>query len=56
MSNFRVGQKTQYSQKKYQDNFFISDDYRNRTDFTLEEIVEAYSISENRTFRNEKYC
>ena len=46
MSNFRVGQKTQYSQKKYQDNFFISDDYRNRTDFTLEEIVEAYSISE----------
>ena len=37
---------TIFSKKKYQDNFFISDDYRNRTDFTLEEIVEAYSISE----------
>ena len=37
---------TLFSKKKFQDNFFISDDYRNRTDFTLEEIVEAYSISE----------
>ncbi|MDC0460785.1 N-acetylneuraminate synthase family protein [Candidatus Pelagibacter sp.] len=35
-----------FSKKKYKDNFFISDDYRNRTDFDLEKIVEAYSISE----------
>jgi sialic acid synthase SpsE len=31
---------------KYEDNFFIADDYRDRTDYTLEEIVEQYSISE----------
>jgi len=35
-----------FSKKKYEDNFFIADDYRDRNDFTLEEIVEAYSISE----------
>jgi N-acetylneuraminate synthase len=35
-----------FSKKKYQDNFFLDDDYRKREDFTLEEIVEKYSISE----------
>jgi len=35
-----------FAQKKYRDNYFIDDDYRERKDFTLEEIVEAYSISE----------
>lgn len=35
-----------FSRKKYEDNYFVADDYRNRTDYTLEEIVEAYSISE----------
>ena len=35
-----------FSQKKLDDNYFIADDYRNRDDFTLEEIVDEYSISE----------
>ena len=35
-----------FSEGKYDDNYFIADDYRDRTDYTLEEIVEAYSISE----------
>ena len=35
-----------FSKKKYNDNFFLDDDYRNREDFTLEEIVEKYAISE----------
>ena len=35
-----------FSKKKYEDNFFLNDDYRNREDFTLEEIVEKYSISQ----------
>lgn len=35
-----------FAQVKYEDNFFIADDYRDRTDYTLEEIVEKYSISE----------
>ena len=37
---------TLFSKKKYDDNFFIADDYRDRKDFTMEEIVEKYSISE----------
>ncbi|OCQ20178.1 N-acetylneuraminate synthase [Pseudoalteromonas luteoviolacea] len=35
-----------FSRKKYDDNYFIADDYRDRDDFTMEEIVEEYSISE----------
>lgn len=35
-----------FARKKYEDNYFIADDYRDRTDFTLEEIVDAYSITE----------
>ena len=34
------------SKKKYKDNYFVGDDYRDRDDYTLEEIVEKYSISE----------
>ena len=37
---------TIFSKKKYEDNYFIADDYRDRKDYSLEEIVEAYSISE----------
>ncbi len=36
-----------FAKKKYEDNYFIEDDYRERSDYTLEEIVEEYSISEN---------
>lgn len=36
-----------FARKKYEDNFFIADDYRDRDDYTLEEIVETYSISES---------
>jgi len=37
---------TIFSKRKFEDNYFIADDYRDRTDYTLEEIVEEYSISE----------
>jgi sialic acid synthase SpsE len=37
---------TIFSKKKYSDNYFIADDYRERCDYTLEEIVDEYSISE----------
>lgn len=37
---------TIFARKKYEDNYFIADDYRDRDDFTLEEIVDTYSISE----------
>jgi len=39
--------ETIFSREKYEDNYFLADDYRNRDDYSLEEIVEAYSISES---------
>ena len=36
-----------FSRKAYEDNFFIADDYRQRTDHTLESIVAAYAIPES---------
>ena len=35
-----------FSTKVYESNFFLADDYRNRLDYTLESIVEEYSVSE----------
>jgi len=35
-----------FARKKYEDNYFIADDYRDRSDYTLEKIVEEYSISD----------
>ena len=37
---------TIFAKKKYEDNYFVADDYRDRDDYTLEEIVDEYSISE----------
>ena len=38
--------ETIFAKEKYEDNYFIADDYRDRSDFTLEKIVEKYAISE----------
>ena len=35
-----------FAREKYEDNYFLADDYRDRSDYDLEEIVEEYSISE----------
>lgn len=43
-----------FSKKTYEDNYFIADDYRNRTDHTLESIVDAYSISEDELLQMKK--
>lgn len=45
-----------FARKKYEDNFFIADDYRDRNDVTLEEIVEEYSISEVELLEMKKFC
>lgn len=47
---------TIFARKKYEDNYFIADDYRNRTDYTLEEIVDAYSISEEELLEMKKFA
>ncbi|MCF8131383.1 MAG: N-acetylneuraminate synthase family protein, partial [Deltaproteobacteria bacterium] len=38
--------ETIFSRIKYHENCFIADDYRNRSDYSLEQKVEAYCISE----------
>lgn len=45
-----------FARKKYKDNYFIADDYRDRTDYTLEEIVDAYSISEEELLEMKKFA
>tara|TARA_Y100000590_G_scaffold433783_1_gene551256 strand:+ start:1986 stop:3041 length:1056 start_codon:yes stop_codon:yes gene_type:complete len=44
-----------FSKKTYDDNYFIADDYRNRTDFTLKEIVEAYSMKKEQLVEMKNY-
>ena len=48
--------ETVFSKKNYDDNHFLDDDYRERDDYTLEEIVEEYSISENELLDMKKYA
>jgi N-acetylneuraminate synthase len=47
---------TIFAKKKYEDNYFIADDYRDRIDFTLEEIVDAYSITEAELLQMKQFC
>ena len=37
---------TIFAKKKYKDNYFLKDDYRDRSDYTLEQIVEKFSVSQ----------
>lgn len=48
--------ETIFAREKYEDNYFIADDYRDRSDFTLEEIVEEYSISESELLDMKKFA
>ena len=34
-----------FSKKKYEDNYFLADDYRNRTDYSLRTIMEKSAVS-----------
>jgi sialic acid synthase SpsE len=45
-----------FSRKTYDDNYFVADDYRNRTDYNLEQIVEEYSISEEELLEMKVYA
>lgn len=45
-----------FSKKVYEDNYFLSDDYRNRTDYTLESIMEAYSLRKEEQRELKNYC
>ncbi|WP_122642474.1 N-acetylneuraminate synthase family protein [Luxibacter massiliensis] len=45
-----------FSNEVYKNNYFLRDDYRNRTDYTLEEIVEEYSVSSEEHHILKNYC
>lgn len=45
-----------FSKKVYDDNFFLADDYRNRTDYTLEAIVDKFHIGEKEHRELKEYC
>ncbi|MBW2029646.1 MAG: N-acetylneuraminate synthase family protein [Deltaproteobacteria bacterium] len=45
-----------FSGKVYRDNYFLNDDYRDRKDYSLREIVEKFSISEKQLFEMREYC
>jgi sialic acid synthase SpsE len=47
---------TIFAKQVYQENHFLSDDYRNRKDHTLESIVEEFSISERELLEMRDYC
>lgn len=48
--------ETIFSKIKYQENCFLADDYRDRSDYSLEQIVEAYSISEQQLLEMKAYA
>jgi sialic acid synthase SpsE len=45
-----------FSAKTYEENYFVADDYRDRNDYTLAEIVEEYSISEEELLEMKKFA
>lgn len=47
---------TIFSRKTYEDNYFLSDDYRDRDDYTLERIVDDYSISSQELLDMKRYA
>ncbi len=47
---------TIFSKKVYDDNYFLRDDYRNRTDYTLESIVDKYHIGKEQHIMLKEYC
>src|SRR3972149_11019524 len=48
--------ETIFSRKVYEENYFLRDDYRNRSDYTLEEIVDEFAISEQELLEMKKFA
>ena len=47
---------TIFSKKVYKQNYFLKDDYRKRKDYTLEKIVDKFSISFRQLLAMKKYA
>ena len=53
---FQSWDKTVFSKKVYEDNYFLTDDYRDRTDHTLESIVEEFALSREQMGELAAHC
>lgn len=47
---------TIFSKRKYEENYFLADDYRNRNDYNLEQIVEKFQITEDQLYEMKKFA
>jgi len=45
-----------FSKHVYDQNFFLNDDYRNRKDYTLKQIVNKFSLNKKQLFELKLYC
>lgn len=45
-----------FSAKVYDDNFFLGDDYRQREDYTLKEIVDEFAVTPDQMAELRDYC
>ena len=45
-----------FARQVYEENYFLNDDYRQRDDFSLEEIVDEFSISETELLQMKAFC
>jgi len=45
-----------FAKEVYEQNYFLKDDYRDRNDYTLEEIVEDFSLQESELYALKQYC
>ncbi|NQV81339.1 MAG: N-acetylneuraminate synthase family protein [Alphaproteobacteria bacterium] len=55
-AKFQSWDTTLFSKSVYNDNYFLSDDYRNRTDHTLESIVDAFALTKEQLGELASYC
>jgi sialic acid synthase SpsE len=55
-AKFQSWDKGIFSKKVYEDNYFLTDDYRNRTDHTLESIVEEFAVTKDDLAVLSKHC
>lgn len=45
-----------FARQVYEENYFLADDYRDRNDYTLEGIVEEFSLAKEEFKQLKKYC
>lgn len=45
-----------FSKKVYEDNYFLTDDYRDRDDYTLKEIVQEFAVTKEQLGELANYC